>query len=168
MSEAGCVLPPLKMWARSAVDVHDIYPGCRALLTQRFLQDIEEDKQKRAQKIRDLLKATEGTNKKLSKEEANAFFARLQIDGERRKKSRYVSGFVFGLPFIPCPDTDMAPPPPPPTHRELQTENRACRSKDMPLDMFHMEKLVCLRVNFRKWQAIFPIHLRFCPQILGN
>jgi len=61
---------------------------CRALVTQRFLQDIEEDEKKRAEKTSAVLKATEGTTKKLTKEEADAFFARLQIDGERRKKGR--------------------------------------------------------------------------------
>lgn len=87
-------------------------------MTQRFLQDIEEDKQKRVQKTRALLKATEGTNKKLSKEEADAFFARLQIDGECRKKSRFVSVFVlFGLLSLPRHNIAFHPKPPQPSPR---------------------------------------------------
>lgn len=62
---------------------------CRALMVQRFLHDIRKDIQKRAEKTKQALAATEGKNKKLSKEQADAFFQRLQRDGDRRKKARY-------------------------------------------------------------------------------
>ena len=55
---------------------------------QRFLQDIEADTRKRAEKMSSALSANEGERKKLSKEAADAFFMRLQADGERRRKAR--------------------------------------------------------------------------------
>ena len=61
---------------------------CRALMVQRFLHDIRKDTQKRAEKTKQALAASEGKHKKLSKEQADAFFQRLQSDGERRKKAR--------------------------------------------------------------------------------
>ena len=69
--------------------VSDKVPAsCRALLMQRFLQDIEVDTQKRSEKVEAALNANESEKKKLSKEAADAFFARLQADGERRKRTR--------------------------------------------------------------------------------
>lgn len=62
---------------------------CRALMVQRFLHDIRKDTRKRAEKTKQALAATEGKHKKLSKEQADAFFQRLQRDGDRRKKARY-------------------------------------------------------------------------------
>lgn len=61
---------------------------CRALATRRFLDDIEADTFQRAQKVEAALKASQMQQKKLSKEEADAFFLRLQADGERRRRSR--------------------------------------------------------------------------------
>ena len=62
--------------------------GCRALVVQRFLLDIKSDTQKRAAKIESTLNASASARKKLSKSKADAFFRRLQTDGDRRKKSR--------------------------------------------------------------------------------
>ena len=62
-------------------------------MVQRFLHDIRKDTQKRAEKTQQALAATAGKNKKLSQKQADAFFQRLQNDGERRKKARYVSIF---------------------------------------------------------------------------
>ena len=61
---------------------------CRALKAQRFLHDIRKDTENRVEKTKQALAAMEGKEKKLSKEQANAFFKRLQSDGERRKKAR--------------------------------------------------------------------------------
>lgn len=55
---------------------------------QRFLQDIELDTKKRNEKVEAALNANEGERKKLSKESADAFFLRLQTDGERRRLAR--------------------------------------------------------------------------------
>ena len=55
---------------------------------QRFLQDIEVDTKKRHDKVEAALKAVSGERKKLSKDAADAFFARLLADGDRRRKAR--------------------------------------------------------------------------------
>ena len=55
---------------------------------QRFLQDIEVDTKKRNEKVEAALNANDTERKKLSKEAADAFFSRLQADGERRKRTR--------------------------------------------------------------------------------
>lgn len=67
---------------------------------QRFLQDIEVDTKKRNDKVEAALNAIGSGNKKLSKEAADAFFARLQADGDRRQKARYS---VFCLSNPACP-----------------------------------------------------------------
>ena len=75
-------------------DIQLPFAGRRALVVQRFLLDIRTDAQKRAAKIEATLNASQGTHKKLSRAKADAFFQRLQHDGDRRKKARYLQCYI--------------------------------------------------------------------------
>lgn len=55
---------------------------------QRFLREVEMNKQKKAARAEAALKAFHLSSKVLSKKEVNAFFDRLQEDGNRRKRAR--------------------------------------------------------------------------------
>lgn len=61
---------------------------CRALVKQRFLHDLEVDKANRSRKAQEALRALQPQRKKLTAEEAHAFFERLLVDAARRQMSR--------------------------------------------------------------------------------
>ena len=64
-------------------------------MTQRFLQGVEQDSQQRTEKMDAVLKALRPKRRKLTKEEADLFFARLQADSERRNRSRCVNFSIW-------------------------------------------------------------------------
>ena len=68
---------------------------CRTLVTQRFLQGVELNSQQRTEKMDAVLKALRPKRRKLTKEEADLFYARLQADSERRKRSRCAASSIW-------------------------------------------------------------------------
>ena len=79
-------------------------------MTQRFLQGVEQDSQQRTEKMDAVLKALRPKRRKLTKEEADLFFARLQADSERRNRSRCVKSSFWhaccsGLCLCTCEQT---------------------------------------------------------------
>ncbi len=60
----------------------------RVLRSQRFVRDTEADARRREQQSAAALAALEPRHKQLSPTEANAFYARLLEDSERRARNR--------------------------------------------------------------------------------